>query len=93
MADLIIVEYPDGLPMPGISNPPTQIPHWNRDISNFLIIMISFATAYLHVNGAFLLFYPDGSNVRRKALATLRITISRLRMSGPSSITCTLQTW
>jgi hypothetical protein len=27
--------------------------------------MISFAAAYLHDNGAFLLFYPDGSNVRR----------------------------
>jgi hypothetical protein len=27
--------------------------------------MISFATAYLHDDGAFLLFYLDGSNVRR----------------------------
>jgi hypothetical protein len=27
--------------------------------------MISFATAYLHDDGAFLLFYPNGSNMRR----------------------------
>jgi hypothetical protein len=27
--------------------------------------MISFAAAYLHDDGAFLLFYPDGSSMRR----------------------------
>jgi hypothetical protein len=37
----------------------------NREIPNFLVYMISFAVAYLHDDGAFLLFYPDGSNVRR----------------------------
>jgi hypothetical protein len=63
--DLIIVEYPDGLRVPGVSDPPTQIPHWNREIPNFLAYMISFATVYLHDDGAFLLFYPDGSRMRR----------------------------
>jgi hypothetical protein len=37
----------------------------NREIPNFLVYMISFAVAYLHDDGAFLLFYPDGSDVRR----------------------------
>jgi hypothetical protein len=37
----------------------------NREIPNFLAYMISFAAAYLHDDGAFLLFYLDGSNVRR----------------------------
>jgi hypothetical protein len=63
--DLIIAEYPDGLRVPSVSYPPTQIPHWNREIPNFLAYMISFATAYLHDDGAFLLFYHDGSNMRR----------------------------
>jgi hypothetical protein len=63
--DLIIVEYPDGLRVLGISDPPTQIPHRNREIPNFLTFMISFAAAYLHNDGAFLLFYPDGSSVRK----------------------------
>jgi hypothetical protein len=31
----------------------------------YLAYMISFAAAYLHDDGAFLLFYPNGSNVRR----------------------------
>jgi hypothetical protein len=65
IVDFIIAEYPDGLRVRGVSDPPTQIPHWNRKIPNFLAYMISFATAYLHEDGAFLLFYPDGSNIRR----------------------------
>jgi hypothetical protein len=65
IVDLIIVEYPDGLRVLGISDPPTQIPHRNREIPNFLTFMISFAAAYLHNDGAFLLFYPDGSSVRK----------------------------
>jgi hypothetical protein len=63
--DLIIVEYPDGLRVPRVSDPPTEIPHWNRKISNFLTFIISFAAAYLHDDGAFLIFYLDGSSMRR----------------------------
>jgi hypothetical protein len=63
--DFIIVEYPDGLRVPGVSDPPTQIPHWNREIPNFLTFIISFAATYLHDDGAFLIFYPDGSSVKR----------------------------
>jgi hypothetical protein len=69
VVDLIIVEYPDGLRVPSVSDPPTQIPHWNRVIPNFLTFMISFVVEYLHDNGAFLLFYPDGSSVRRDILS------------------------
>jgi hypothetical protein len=65
VVDLIIVEYPDGLRVPGISDPPIQIPHWNREIPNFLTFIISFAAAYLYDDGAFLIFYPNGSSVRR----------------------------
>jgi hypothetical protein len=65
VVDLIIAEYPNGLRVPGVSDPPTQIPHWNREIPNFLTYMISFVAAHFHDDGAFLLFYPNGSNVRR----------------------------
>jgi hypothetical protein len=46
--DLIIVKCLDGLQVHGVSYPPTQIPHWNRKIPNFLTVMISFSAAYLH---------------------------------------------
>ena len=64
--DLIIAEYPDGLPIPGVSNPPSQIPHWNASIPNFLQVMMAFSLTYLHDDGAFLLFYLDSSMVKRE---------------------------
>jgi hypothetical protein len=63
--DLIIVKYLDGLQVPGVSDPPIQIPHWNRESPNFLTFTVSFAVAYLHDDGAFLLFSLDGSSLRR----------------------------
>ena len=88
--DLIIVEYPGGLRVPTVSNPPIQIPHYNREIPNFLTAMISFVTTYLHDDGAFLLFYLDGSNKRKEISSNIIITISKSKMSGPSS---TAYTW
>ena len=60
------MEYLDGLRVLRVFNPPTQILHWNREIPNFLIVMISFTATYLHNNSTFLLFYHDGSNVKKE---------------------------
>ena len=35
--------------------------------------MISFAMAYLHDDGAFLLFYPEGSNMRKDIFGYFKI--------------------
>jgi hypothetical protein len=91
--DFIIVEYPDGLRVPTVSDPPIQIPHYNREIPNFLTAMISFVAIYLYDDGAFLLFYLDGSNERKEISSNVIIIISKSKMSGPSSIACTLQIW
>lgn len=64
--DLVIADFPDGLPVPGVSNPPTQIPTWNAHVEGFLKFMIGFCGGYLHDDGAFLLFYPDNPQVRRE---------------------------
>lgn len=64
--DLIIADYPDGLRVPGVSDPPSQIPPWNANIPSFLNILMAFALTYLHDDGAFLLFYPDNSAVKRE---------------------------
>ena len=64
--DLIIADYPDGLRVPGLSDPPFQIPYWNVNIPSFLHVMMAFALTYLHDDGAFLLFYPDSSTVKRE---------------------------
>ena len=64
--NLIIAEYPDGLPIPGVSNLSSQIPLWNASIPNFLHVMMAFSLTYLHDDGAFLLFIPDSSTMKRK---------------------------
>jgi len=45
---------------------PSQIPHWNASILSFLHVMMVFFLTYLHDDGAFLLFYPDNSMVKRE---------------------------
>ena len=64
--DLIIADYPDGLRVPGLSDPPFQIPRWNVNIPSFLHVMMAFALTYLHDDGAFFLFYPDSAMVKRE---------------------------
>ena len=64
--DLVIVEYPDGLPIPSLSNPPSQVPSWNVFHPNDLKVMMSFTIQYLHNDDAFLLFYLDSTVVKKE---------------------------
>jgi hypothetical protein len=69
--DLIIAEYPDGLPVPGISEVPRQIPAWNKQVQNFIKFTIGFCQGYLHDDGALLLFYPDNVQIKKEVLSFL----------------------
>lgn len=70
--DLVIAEYRDGLRVPGVSNPPSQVPHWNEFLDNFLKVTMGFAYAFLHDDGAFLLFYPDRPTVKTEVTSFLK---------------------
>ncbi len=67
--DLLIAEYPDGLRVPGVSDPPSQVPNWNESLEGFLKVTMGFAYAYLHDDGAFLLFYPDSPIVKKEVMS------------------------
>ena len=69
--DLIIAEYPDGLPVPGVSEVPGQVPSWNKQVVNFIKFTIGFCQGYLHDDGALLLFYPDSVQIKREVLSFL----------------------
>jgi hypothetical protein len=62
--DLIIAEYPDGLPIPGVSEFPGQVPLWNKQVQNFVKFTIGFCQGYLHNDGALFLFYPDSVQIK-----------------------------
>jgi hypothetical protein len=69
--DLIIAEYPDGLPVPGVSGFPGQVPDWNKQVQNFIKFTIGFSQCYLHDDGALLLFIPDSVQIKKEVLSFL----------------------
>lgn len=56
--DLVIVDMPEGLPVPGVSNPANSIPAWNQDSKEWLQPIFDFADQHLHDDGAIILFHP-----------------------------------
>jgi hypothetical protein len=69
--DLIIVEYPDGLSVPGVSEFPGHVLMWNKQVQNFIKFTIGFCQGYLHDDGALLLFYPDSVQIKKEVLSFL----------------------
>jgi hypothetical protein len=62
--DLMIVDIPEGLPVPMVSSPPASIPGWNSIDENFLSLVFDFGSSLVHDNGALLLFYKDDLKLR-----------------------------
>ena len=56
--DLIIADLPEGLPVPGISNPPSYVPAWNRESEDWFQTIFDFADHHLQDDGAIILFHP-----------------------------------
>jgi hypothetical protein len=55
---LLIVDIPENLPVPGISVAPS-IPTWNARPERYVESVFEFGDAYLHDDGAILLFHCD----------------------------------
>jgi hypothetical protein len=62
--DLMIVDIPEGLPVPMVSSPPTSIPEWNLDDKNFLAMVFDFGSSLVHENGVLLFFHKDDLKLR-----------------------------
>jgi hypothetical protein len=57
--DLMIVDIPEGLPVPMVSSPPTSILRWNSADPNFLPLVFDFGSSLIHDNGTLLPFHKD----------------------------------
>jgi hypothetical protein len=53
--DLMIVDIPEGLPVPIVSSPPTSVLVWNSTDESFLPLVFDFGRSLVHDNGALLL--------------------------------------
>jgi hypothetical protein len=62
--DLMIVDIPEGLPVPMVSSPPTAVPNWNSDDKNFLAMVFDMGSSLIHNNGVLLLFHKDDLKLR-----------------------------
>jgi hypothetical protein len=60
----MIVNIPDGLPIPMVSSPPTSVPEWNSEDKNFLPILFDLGSSLVHDNGVLLLFHKDDLKLR-----------------------------
>jgi hypothetical protein len=62
--DLMIVDIPEGLPVPMVSSPPTSVPEWNSNDKNFLAMLFDMGSSLVHGNGVLLLFHKDDLKLR-----------------------------
>jgi hypothetical protein len=62
--DMMIVDIPEGLPVPIVSFPPTSIPGWNSTDENFLPLVFDFGSSLVHDNRTLLLFHNDDLKLR-----------------------------
>jgi hypothetical protein len=60
----MIVDIPEGLPVPIVSSPPTSVLVWNSTDESFLPLVFDFGRSLVHDNGALLLFHKDDLKLR-----------------------------
>lgn len=56
--DLIIVDVPEDLPVPTVSEPPNVVPPWNQGADSLLEAVFVFADDYLQDDGAMIVIHP-----------------------------------
>ena len=69
--DLFILDLPEGLPVPEVSDPPSAVPDWNVIPPTFLEDAFEFASNHLHDDAAMLIFLADDIKVKREILGYL----------------------
>jgi hypothetical protein len=62
--NLMIVDIPEGLPVPMVSSPPTSVLEWNTAHRNFLSMVFDFGSSLVHDNRMLLLLHTDDLQLR-----------------------------
>jgi hypothetical protein len=62
--DLMIMDIPEGLPVPMVSSSPTSVPQWNSEDKNFLPILFALGSSLVHDNGVLLLIHKEDLKLR-----------------------------
>ena len=59
MANIVIVDIPENLPVPNVSDLAHSVPSYNALDRDFFGELFDFADEIIHDDGALLLFHPD----------------------------------
>jgi hypothetical protein len=66
--DLMIVDIPEGLPVPMVSSPLTSVPEWNTMDKSFLPLVFDIGSSLVYDNRVLLLLHKDdlklGADIR-----------------------------
>ena len=55
----MIMDVPEGLPIPMVSDPALSVPEWNKFLERFVETVFEFASGLVHDGDVLLLFHPD----------------------------------
>ena len=62
--DLMIIDIPEGLPVPTMASPTSSIPKWNKLPDRFVETVFEIASGLVHDNGVLPLFHPNDLQMR-----------------------------
>ena len=62
--DLMIMDIPEGLPVPTVASPTSSVPEWNKLPDRFVETVFEIASGLVHDNGVLLLFHPNDLQMR-----------------------------
>ena len=60
----MIMDIPEGLPVPTVASPTSSVPEWNKLRDRFVETVFEIASGLVHDNGVLLLFHPDDLQMR-----------------------------
>ena len=62
--DLMIMDIPEGLPVPSVASPTSSTPEWNKLPDRFVKTVFKIASGLVHDNKVLLLFHPYDLQMR-----------------------------
>ena len=62
--DLMIMDIPEGLPVPTVASHASSVPEWNKLPDRFVKTVFEIASGLVHDNGVLFLFHPDDLQMR-----------------------------
>ena len=68
----MVVDIPEGLPVPTVTSPASSVSEWNKLPDRFVETVFEIANRLVHDNGVLLLFHPDDLQMKASIRSCLK---------------------